>query len=106
MSWDDFVKNKNDFPGLTDDQCTAMKSLGYDVKHVHCNNAGENLTALQHVCAKHGIELECAAPSAPQFNGRIERRFVIDEQGGSAMMFSANLKEATRNPLWPCAAQN
>ena len=105
MSWDDFVKNKNDFPGLMDNRCAAMKNLGHNIKHVHCDNAGENSTALQCACAKHGIELERAAPNVPQFNGCIERGFVIDEQGGSAMMFSADSKEGVRNSLWPHAAQ-
>ena len=87
------------FPGLVDNQCTVMKNLGHDIKCVRCDDAGENLTALQRACAKHGIELECTAPNTPQFNGRVERRFVIDKQGGSAVMLSANLKEGLRDLL-------
>jgi len=53
-----------------------LKSEGFQVKFIRCDNAGEN-EAFQEIAREHGLGLtfEFTAPNNPEQNGRVERKF-------------------------------
>ena len=77
MVWSFFVKHKDQQIKLLSDLFMDLtKQHNINIKHIRCDNAGENKT-LQKVCKDCGlgINFEFTAPGTPQQNGRVERKF-------------------------------
>ena len=78
MKWTWILKNKSE---LKDKLLPFIKDLKakhkIEVKHMWCNNAGEN-KAFVKACEKAGlgIDFKEMAPGTPQHNGLVERLFV------------------------------
>ncbi len=70
------------------------------VRYLCCDNAGENMTKLQHVCRKFNIHLEYTAPNTPQQNGVVERKFVTIRDQSSAMTFNAKWSGVEKSNMW------
>jgi len=77
MKFSMFLKQKSD---MKEKLVPFLKELqhtyGVKVKHIRCNNAGEN-RALEDLCIEKdlGIIFEYTAPGTPQQNGVVERAF-------------------------------
>jgi hypothetical protein len=76
------------------------------VKYIRCNYAGEN-GSHERECAKQGlgIQFEYTGPGTPQFNGRVERKFVTLYSKVCAMLNGAKLPTIKRKGLWTDAAR-
>ena len=100
-----FVKNKNEIINFAERHFVLLKGLGYEVKFMRTDNAGENVKALTKLCEQMGASIELTAPYTPQHNGVVERRFALLKQKAQAMMFAAGLNKDARELLWAEAAQ-
>jgi len=87
-SWSFFASAKNMMSHVVDGHFQQLKN-NTPVKFLRCDNAGENLTKLQEVCCKHNICMEYTAPTTPQQNGVVERKFVTIWDCSAAMTFNA-----------------
>jgi hypothetical protein len=82
MSWNYFVAEKSQISHVLAQQFKLFKGHGKKVKYLCLDNAGEHQTELCNTCAQAGVTLEYTAPSTPQLNGVVERRFVTDRTKG------------------------
>ena len=100
-SWDCFLPRKAgiDVPLLK--LLVANKAAGKPCKYLRCDNAGENETYVQQVCAENNIQLEMTAPNTPQMNGVVERSFATCKNRAMATMYCARFSLATQGMLWP-----
>jgi hypothetical protein len=57
-----------------------LRAMGMTTKHLHCDNAGENLEQMLALCEEFAMVLELTAPDSSQQNGVVERRFVVWKQ--------------------------
>ena len=88
-----------------------LKTKGFEVKYLKCDNAGENKTLMQ-VLKKWenrdlfpNIEFEYTASNTPQQNAKVERKFPTLYGCMRAMMFNAGLTKSLREKLWTECAQ-
>ena len=65
-----------------------LKGAKIETKYLTCDNARENVKGVRDVCNANGIELELTLPHTPQYNGVVERGFVIICNRAMAMMLS------------------
>ena len=82
------------------------KKIGYDVKFLRCDNAGENVKTHE-LCLKEGlgITFEFTAVNIPQQNGKVKRRFATLCGRVRSMSNGAKLGKAMCRGLWAeCAA--
>jgi hypothetical protein len=97
-----YLKKKSD---LCDKMIALIKDLKakqkITFKYIRCNDAGKN-KMLEEVCLKVGlgIQFEYTAPSTPQRNGHVERKFTTLNGCVRATMDSAGLPEKLRKGLW------
>jgi transposase InsO family protein len=96
MSWNSFVKQKLFIASVVLRQLQIFQGLKISVKFIRCDNAGEHQRELQVLCVKYGIQLEYTAPSTPQQNGLVERKFATDLSRANAIMESAGLTVSMR----------
>ncbi len=96
----EFAKKKNQMADFVKKVFEKAKTLGYTVKYLRCDNAGENVYPLTALCAEWSVTLELTAPDTPQQNGVVERRITVLRQRANAMMWTADLKEEARTRLW------
>ena len=101
-----FLKQKSDLPDtvllfIAD----IKKKLGYTVKFIRCDNAGEN-RVLEQRCKQEGLGIgfKFTAPNTPQQNGRIERRFATLYGRIRAMLDRMGLDNPLKSRLWCEAA--
>jgi len=99
-AWSYFVNKKSLLASIADALLTTLKSAGYVVRFLRCDNAGENMTSLSIVCTTQGIQIEYTAPHTPQQNGVVERKFVTIRDRACASMFSAKLSDEYQGLLW------
>jgi len=106
MKWSFFLKQKSD-------QVEVLRTFILDlktkhkriVKHIRCDNAGENYSLQKELDAKgFGIKFEFTARKTPQQNGKVERAFATLYGRMRAMMLSAGFEELRRKELWTEAA--
>lgn len=57
-SWEAYASKKSKVPGIADALITKLKSHGYNIKFLRCDNAGEHKRELVKVVDKHGVTLE------------------------------------------------
>ena len=80
-----------------------MKAHGTPVKFIRLDNAGENRD-LQKKCEQsqdlNDITFEFTPRDAPQFNGKIERKFATMWNRVRANYQAAKLTQKLRNKLW------
>ena len=71
--WSFFLKKKSELSKKMIDLLKQLFTLGYKVKALRCDNAGENVT-LQSKCVNNGLNIsfEFTAPGTPQQNGVCE----------------------------------
>jgi transposase InsO family protein len=100
MSWDKFMKAKNEVPEIVEKFIEMCKGINKSIEYIRCDNAGEHQNELRNICAKHGVKLEYTAPYTPQQNGMVERRFATDRLRGNAMMEAAGINEFNKRILW------
>ena len=98
-SWSFFASKKDELSKQADFLFTKLQA-STKTKFLRCDNAGENLLALQSVCDKFAVCMEYTAPYTPQQNGVVERKFVTIRDRSCAMTFSANLSVSMSNLLW------
>ena len=79
-----------------------QKKFNTTVKHIRCDNAGENLTVQQEMEADSNINVtfEFTAPYTPQQNGKIERKFATLWGKVRSMLNTAKLPWNLRKKLW------
>ena len=100
--WSFFLKKKLQTSAKVRELIKDLKSkLGITVKHIRCDNAGENKN-LQRNSLRDGLGLtfEFTAPGTPQQQGRMERKFATFYGRMRAMMKRAGLNEKQRQSLW------
>ena len=98
--WCGFAKTKKEIDEYYEEVCKFLKSKGYKMKYLRCDNAGENVKGLKQVALKYGVEMEFTAPHTPQFNGIVERRFPVLIGKAKAMMHAAKLTVSAKKMLW------
>ena len=99
-AWSFFAKKKNQLSPILDDHVTKLISSKFKLKYLRCNNAGENLSGLQQVCNKYGIQIEYTAPNTPQQNGIVEQKFVTIRDRSCASMYTAKFGDEAQGLLW------
>ena len=98
--WCGFAKLKSEIGNFYESVCEWLKSKGFEMKYLRCDNAGENIKQLKEVAFKFGVELEFTAPNTPQFNGIVERRFAVLTEKAKAMLTAAKFTPGARKLLW------
>ena len=93
-------------PKIVEEHTQYLKGLGYVVKYIRCDNAGEHQSKMKNVCEKYGIELEYMAPHTSQMNGVVEQCIAVLLNGTRAFLYAANFYEETRKKLWAEAVNN
>eukprot|EP00980_Cylindrotheca_fusiformis_P022688 scaffold9579_cov84-Cylindrotheca_fusiformis.AAC.1 len=78
-----------------------MRSQGFPVLFLRCDNAGEN-KATQSLFKEKNVHLkfEYTAPNTPQHNGKVERKFATFYGRVHAMLNGAGLQGELRDKLW------
>ena len=79
---------------------------GIEAKYIRCDNAGKN-NALKCACLEEGlgVSFEMTAPSTPQQNGKVERKFATLYGRMRAMLLGCkHMKTSDRKQLWAEAA--
>jgi transposase InsO family protein len=78
MAFSHFLKQKSDAPEILLQFISNMNSTGKPVKYIRLDNSGEN-QRLRNLTTESNlnIQFEFTAPSTPQQNGRVERKFSI-----------------------------
>ena len=106
-AWSYFLRNKSDTTTTILGFTSWMKLQGHPVRTIRCDNSGEN-RALQQVLNRtpQYIKFEFTAPSTPQQNGRVERKFAILYNYMRSMLNTANLPERLRETFWAEAAKH
>ncbi len=77
-----------------------LKAAQYVTCFLRCDNAGENLDDLSHVCDKYGIIIEYTAPNTPQQNGVVERKFATIRDRSCAAMYAAKFNNQYQGLFW------
>ena len=106
MTWSFFIKSKDEQVEPMMDLFRSLNKRGTPVKHIRCDNAGENLLLEQAIKKDPvlNVTMEYTPRDSPQYNGRIERKFAWYWQGTRANLNAAMLPDAIRKPLWSAAA--
>ena len=99
-AWSFFVPRKNGMAKVANALFTQLRSAGYTLRFLRCDNAGENVAGLSKVCETHGIKEEFTAPHTPQQNGVVERKFVTIRDRACAAMYAAKLSDEYHGLLW------
>jgi hypothetical protein len=82
-------------------QLTDLKIAGINVKHIRCNDSGENKSLFQACGAQgYGINFEFSGRLTPQQNGKVERKFQTFFGRIRAMLSSAGFTEDLRSGVW------
>ena len=100
-SWDCFLPRKSGIQVPLLKLVVMNKAAGKPCKYLRCDNAGENESYVQQVCAENDIHLEMTAPNTPQMNGVVERSFATCKDRAFATMYCARFSLATQGLLWP-----
>lgn len=99
-TWTQFAKSKNHMVKFVEKLVTEINSLGWSVKYIRCDNAGEHQSALQDLCLSRGIILEYTAPHTPQQNARAEKKIHVVWQRAMTMQVNANLNKNSQKLFW------
>ena len=80
----------------------SLKKDGIEVKIIRCDNAGANKDFENEAAKQPGLNLtfEYTAPSTPQQNGRVKRKFLKLYSCMRAMNHGSNLPVPTPKQLW------
>ena len=70
------MRNKNELTSRVFPIIEMIQGMGYEVKHIQMDNAGENIS-LGKKAESLGINVEYVAPNTPQHNGVVERAFAV-----------------------------
>ncbi|KAI2492015.1 PIF1-like helicase [Fragilaria crotonensis] len=100
-SWDCFLPRKSGIHVPLLKLVVMNKAAGKPCRYLRCDNAGENESYVQQVCAENDIQLEMTAPNTPQMNGVVERSFATCKDRAFATMYCARFSLATQGLLWP-----
>ena len=107
LCWSYFLKKKSETTAKMVALIKELKSkYGIEVKYIRCDNAGEN-DALKRACLEEGlgVTFEMTAPSTPQQNGKVERKFATLYGRMRAMLRGCkHMKTSVRKQLWAEAA--
>ena len=101
MSCSIFLKKKSELAKSTYDFIIDLQKISnVQIKHVRCENAGENIK-LDELCKEKGlgIKFQYTSPNTPQKNGVDERRFATSYGRIRAMMNGAGLTGDLRRSL-------
>jgi hypothetical protein len=104
--WSHFLKQGSDVARLMVNFVMNLAATGKAVKYIRCDNANEN-TSFQQLYMKQqlNMQFEYSSPGAPQFNGKVERKFATLYNKVRAMLNSASLVGTIRNGLSKEAAK-
>src|SRR5210317_2162293 len=100
FGWSSFHHHKSKLVDRLDQAVVECEGLGYKVKFIRADNAGENEKPLEDYCKKKGIILELTASNTPQLNGRVERRIAVNIQRANAQMYAAQFEQESREKYW------
>ena len=78
-----------------------LKIAGIDLKHIRCDDSGEN-KAFYDACRTKGynIKFEFSGPRTPQQNGKVERKFQTFYGRIRAMLNHAGFENGKRSGIW------
>jgi hypothetical protein len=99
--WDSFLPRKSGIHALLETLLIANKAAGKACKYLRCDNAGENESYVQKLCAEHDVTLEMTAPNTPQMNGVVERSFATCKDRAFGTMYCARFTLESQGLLWP-----
>ena len=103
FAWGNMLKRKKDQVPTLMKFVRRMKSRGTPVKFIRCDNAGENKD-LQEKCMQskdlNDIKFEYTPRDAPQYNGRIERKFAVIYSRMRVNFEAAKINKEFRRKLW------
>ena len=101
FAWDCFMPRKSGIQGPLDRLLSANRAADKPCVYLRCDNAGENESFVQMVCADFNVILEMTAPNTPQMNGVVERSFETAKTRAFATMYCARFSLETQGLLWP-----
>jgi hypothetical protein len=107
FAWSYFLGRKSDTASTVVQFLTTMKNQNTPVFIIRCDNSGENQvlrTATQN--AGFSIQYEYTAPSTPQHNGRVERKFSVLYNLMRSMLNYASIPDTICTALWAEAASH
>jgi len=105
MKWSFFIRSKKQQVPVLEGFIKTLKELGHPVKHIRCDNAGENESLKKKLDADGStIRFEFTARQTPQQNGKVERAFASLYGRMRAMMLGAGLDASSKLKLWMEAA--
>jgi len=101
MCWSYFLKTKDETSKVVTEFLLEMNSLQVRPRYIRCDNSGENRKT-EELCRTMGLGMifEYTAPSTPQQNGRVERKFATLYGRVRAMMNYSGFEEELRGKLW------
>jgi len=99
--WDSFLPRKSGIHVPLEALLISNKAAGKACKYLRCDNAGENESYVQKLCAEHDVVLEMTAPNTPQMNGVVERSFATCKDRAFATMYCARFTLESQGLLWP-----
>jgi transposase InsO family protein len=99
--WSIFLTNKSDLKNKVMPLLTDLKIAGINVRHIRCDDSGENKSLFQACAAQgYGINFEFSGPRTPQQNGKVEGKFQTFFGRIRAMLNSAGFTKDLRSGVW------
>ena len=100
-SWDCFLPQKSGIQVPLFKLIQMNKTADKPCKYLRWDNAGENESHAQQLCAGNDIQLEIPAPNTLQMNGVMERSSATCQNCAFVTMYCARFSLATQGLLWP-----
>jgi hypothetical protein len=96
-----FLKHKSDLKSRVMTLLTDLKIAGINVKHIRCDDSGEN-KALFEACQaqSYDVKFDFSDPRIPQQNGKVKKNFQTFFGIIRAMLNSSGLKGHLRSRVW------
>ncbi len=85
-----FLKSEKSNGITSQEVVTELKGVGYEVKYLRWDNAGENERPLRDYCKEKGVILDLTAPVTPQMNGVTERKIAVLMGRGNSQMYASS----------------
>ncbi|MFN9902870.1 MAG: hypothetical protein ACK55Z_29645, partial [bacterium] len=92
FAWSFFLKRRSDVAETMFKLVNEIKTFGYKVKYLRCDNGGENKGTEEYLKERGvSVKFEYSAPETPQQNGKVERKFATLFGRIRAMLNAAGL---------------
>jgi hypothetical protein len=105
-AWSFFSGEKTGFTDVLKIELERLKALGFAVKTLRMDNAGEWQAHVAPMCKSLGITPEFTAPHTPQFNAKVEREYPTIRNMAAACMTASDFSRSEQMLLWAHAVDD